>query len=460
MIPPATTYATTLHSPRGLRARENPMKHDTTIRRHVPTNPLRLGLLLCLPVLSACGGAGGTGAVPEARAESAPTSAAPQDAQDRAAAGAEEDRQEGDAMDGPPPFEEVHLGAEQAESFGVRVEALRAGSARSTLSRPVTLLLDPDRKAMVGPRLEAKVVRVTADLGDRVREGDTLAVLSSVELGRAKSAFLTARARFRTSEATYRREQRLYEREISSEAELLEAEARFREGRAELDAAREALRLYGLTLEEIEEVEAGSAAPLSHFPLRSPVAGRVQRRDLSPGQTVGPDETPIHVAGVERLWAMVEAFSRDAPLLATGSTVHVQVRGIPDRALPGRLDWVSYELEPETRTLRARAVIDNPDGLLRAGMFGTAHIDVPVEIRHAMVPVDAVQTLEGGSVVFVPGDEPGAFLPVAVRLGEESQDGWVEIVSGLEPGDRAVVAGAFDLMSAATAAGRSASHGH
>lgn len=427
--------------------------------RRIPSSAfLRVALLLLLPVAFACDADSRSG-VPEARAGTVPATTAPQEAP-AAQADGEADHQEEASTDGEAHLEEIHLGTEQAESFGVRVEALREGSARSTLSRPVTLMLDPDRTALVGPRLEAKVMRVTADLGDRVREGDTLAVMSSVELGRAKSAFLTARARFRTSEATYRREQALYEREISSEAELLEAEARFREGRAELDAAREALRLYGLTLDEIEDVAADSDVPLSHFPLRSPVAGRVQRRDLSPGQTVGPDETPIHVAGVERLWAMVNAFSRDAPLLARGATVRVEVRGIPDRSFPGTLDWVSYELDPATRTLRARAIIDNPEGLLRAGMFGTARLDLPSEIRYAMVPVDAVQTIEGESVVFVPADEPGAFRPVPVRLGRESQEGWVEILSGLDPGDRAVVAGAFDLMSAATAATRSASHGH
>ncbi|MDZ7779586.1 MAG: efflux RND transporter periplasmic adaptor subunit [Gemmatimonadota bacterium] len=237
------------------------MKNATTIRRRISMSPLRLGPLLLLPLLSACGVQGATEGVADEREESPGAVGSPQEADPRQTVG-EEDHQEGEAAEGEDHLGEIHLGTEQAESFGVRVEALQAGSARSTLSRPVTLLLNPDRKALVGPRLEAKVVRVTADLGDRVRAGDTLAILSSVELGRAKSGFLTARARFHTAETTYRREQTLYEREISSEAELLEAEARFREGRAELNAAREALRLYGLTLEEIEGVEAGSQVPL------------------------------------------------------------------------------------------------------------------------------------------------------------------------------------------------------
>lgn len=355
---------------------------------------------------------------------------------------------------------EVHLSADQLRELDVEIEAVEGGSARSVVRRPATLRLDPDRTAFVGPRLESKVVRVVADLGDRIAEGDTLAVLSSVTLGEAKSNFLTARARLRTAEAEYRREEDLFEKEISSEAELLEAEARFVEARAERDAAREALRLYGLAEEEIDAVEPAADVPLSYFALRSPVAGMVQRRDLSPGQTVGPSETPIHVADLERVWVMIEAYDRDVSLLEIGRPVDLSVRSLPDRTFEGTIDWISYELDPETRTLQVRATVENHDGALRGGMYGTARMHLASDVRNALVPVDAIQTLQGRDVLFVPGGEPGAFRPVEVRLGAESEGGWVEILSGVQPGDSAVVSGAFDLMSAATAATRSAAHSH
>lgn len=355
---------------------------------------------------------------------------------------------------------EVHLGPERSESLGIEVSAVEGGSARSVVLRPATLRMDPDRRALVGPRIEAKVVRVTADLGDRVEEDDTLAILSSVELGRAKSDFLTARARARTAEAEYRRERSLHEQRISSEAELLEAESRHTEARSELDAARETLRLYGLTLDDIAAVDAGGEEPLSHFALRSPTAGRIQRRELSPGQSVGPRDTPIHVADVRRLWAMIEAYDRDVPLLEIGRSVELTVRNIPGQTFEGEVDWISYELDPETRTLSVRAVVENRDGRLRAGMYGTARMNLSSDVRSALLPVDAVQTLGEHTVVFVPGHEDGAFRPVEVQLGAESQEGWVEILSGIEPGDRVVVEGAFDLKSAATASGRSAAHSH
>lgn len=261
---------------------------------------------------------------------------------------------------------EVHLGPERSESLEIRVATVQGGSASSVVLRPATLQMDPDRRALVGPRIEAKVVRVLADLGDRVQADDTLAILSSVELGRAKATFLTARARLKTAEAEYRREQSLFEKQITSEAQLLESEAVYAQARGELNAARETLRLYGLTLDDIAAIDTGGAEPLSYFALRSPAAGRVQQRDLSPGQTVGPSETPIHVADVRRLWAMVEAYDQDVPILETGRSVDLTVRNVPGRTFRGEIDWVSYELDPETRTLKVRAVVENEDGLLRA----------------------------------------------------------------------------------------------
>src|SRR5699024_3128670 len=121
--------------------------------------------------------------------------------------------------------------------------------------------------------------------------------------------------------------------------------------------------------------------------------------------------------------------------------------------------WISYALEKGSRTMPVRAVVDNPDRKLRAGMFGAARIQTGQERDIAMIPVGAVQTINGESNVFVPGGEAGSFRPVSVRLGAENE-GLVEVLSGLQPGDQAVTAGAFDLKSALTAQTRSASHGH
>lgn len=354
---------------------------------------------------------------------------------------------------------EVHLTQQQKNSLGIKVETLSEGSAASTLTRPASITYDLDKIAKIGPRIKAKVVEIQKDLGDRVEQGEPIALMSSVELGKAKAEYIRLRAHLKAEEARYKREQTLYDQEISSQAELLDAEANYQEAQAELKAAAEALRLYGMSRNEVENIEAGSSQPLSHFYLTSPLDGVIQERHISPGETIGSNETPIHVADLSQMWVMIDAYEQDIPYITKGQEVSLTVRSISGQTFKATTDWVSYALEKDTRTMPVRATVKNPGGQLRAGMFGTARISTSQERSAAMIPIDAVQDIENDKVVFIPGKESGSFKPVNVMLGDESE-GYVEIASGLRPGDKAVVAGAFDLKSALTAQTRSASHGH
>ncbi|WP_142455440.1 efflux RND transporter periplasmic adaptor subunit [Gracilimonas mengyeensis] len=354
---------------------------------------------------------------------------------------------------------EVHLSQDQMASLNISVDTLRAGSASSVIERPASVMYDMDRIAKVGPRIEAKVVKVLKDLGDYVEEGEPIVQMSSVGLGKIKADYIRLRAAIKKEEAHFKREQNLYEQDISSQAELLQAELEYEQAKAELDAASEALRLYGLSQNDIQNIKAGSDTPLSYFYLSSPLSGTIQERNLSPGQTIGPNETPVHVADLSKVWVMIDGYEQDIRNLSTGQKVELSVRSMPGSTFTGTTDWISYELDKETRTMPVRALFDNPDGQLRAGMFGTARIYTNSKETAALIPVDAIQQIEGSNRVFVPGEEPGSFRPVAVRLGNE-RDGYVEVLAGLEPGQTAVLSGAFDLKSALTAATRSASHGH
>ena len=361
------------------------------------------------------------------------------------------------AGEGGEHNQEVHLTKEQRQTLGIEVETLLTGSATATISRPASVTFDKDQISKVGPRIEAKVVKVVKDLGDPVNEGDPIALMSSVDLGKIKADYIRLNARLQAEQARYEREQSLYKQEISSQAELLEAEANYQQARAELNASAEALRLYGLSQSDIENIEAGGDWPLSYFYLSSTTDGVIQERNLSPGQTISSSETPVHVVDLSRVWVMIDAYEQDIAYINEGQKVSLVVRSIDGQTFEGKVDWVSYALEEDTRTMPVRAVVENPNGLLRAGMFGTARIATGKEQNIAMIPVDAVQTIRGETKVFVPGEEPGSFKPVTVMLGEENE-GFVEVVSGLQPGDRAVTAGAFDLKSALTAGSRNAAH--
>lgn len=353
----------------------------------------------------------------------------------------------------------VHLSSAQLERLSLRVEPAAEGSAEALITLPATIEFDADRVVRIGPRLPAKLVRVTKDLGERVAAGEPLAIMESVELGQAKARYLTARARLDTTEAAYERERTLADENIASEADMLEARAHHREAEATLTSVVEELRLYGLSPDDIGSIEPGTDAPLSRYVLASPIAGIVQERDVTPGQSVGADETPIHVVDTSRVWLMIEAYERHIPDLAVGQRVTLTTRALSERSFEGRIDWISKALDSGTRTLNVRAVVDNPNGLLRAGMFGNAAIHTGADGDGVLVPVDAVQTMDERQAVFVPGEEDGAFRPAFVTLGNEA-GGMVEIVAGLEAGADVVTAGAFDLKSIMTSGTRNAAHSH
>ena len=335
------------------------------------------------------------------------------------------------------------------------------GAAEDTVKAPANVRFDADKVAKVGPRLESKVVAVEADLGDQVEAGDTLAMLDSVALGKAKAGYLTAAAHYRNALAVYRRKSDLADDKIISQAALDESRAKYQSARASRRAARAELKLYGLTDDQIEAIDTGNDdTPLSRFALTAPIAGTVQRRDVVTGQTVASNETPFQIVDSSRMWIMLHVAENNAALMRPGLPVSLRVRSLPNRRFAGKTNWVSQALDQDSRTLTVRAVVDNSDGRLTAGMFGTATVQTDSDKDYALVPTDAVQTLdEDQPIVFVPGDEAGHFRAVVVATGDEN-NGRVEIRQGIAPGDRVVTGGAFDLMSALTSGSRSAAHGH
>lgn len=358
--------------------------------------------------------------------------------------------------------DEIHLSASQIGQLDIRVSAARAGRAGATIEAPATVAFDGDRVSRVGPRLRAKVIEVTRDLGDTVAPGDVLAILDSVELGKAKAAYITADARYRSQQSEYARDRELAADQIVSDRHLATSRADFEQARAERRAARSELGLYGVPEAAIDRIGSDDDRRLSRYKLVSPQAGTIAKRDLVAGQTIDANETPIHIVDTRHVWLMIDAYEQALPQLTTGLDVALTVRPFPDRSFDGVVDWISPALDAQARTVQVRADIANPDGLLRAGMFGTARIATPDAKntpRYALVPVDALQTIEDRPGVFVPTDESGAYRFAPVATGVE-QGGQVEIRSGLAPGDEVVTQGAFDLAAAMTAGGRSAEHSH
>ena len=338
-------------------------------------------------------------------------------------------------------------------SAGGELEAFTVGSRRLGALAELNgeVRLDEDRAVWVSSRAPGVVRSVRADVGARVRAGDVLAALESAEYREARAALARASAGFRLAEATATRERDLYARGICPERDVLEAEAQLAQARADERAARGVMLGFGVGRAEVDAIAGGEEGePTGLLLLRSPLAGTVLERSLSPGALVQPGDRLLLVGDTRRVWVITALHEAEvAALAARGGSqpaqAEVEVAGYPGRAFAGVVAAVGGTLDEVTRTARARVVVENPDGLLRQGMFARVRLALGEDGGGLAVPAEAVLEDEGRSFVFVRAEGPyWVRRPVAAG---RAFAGWVEISGEVKAGDEIVTRGAFLLKS-------------
>ena len=345
----------------------------------------------------------------------------------------------------------VHLPPEKLAEANVVTAAAERRPLAPELETTAEVDYEQDRMAHVSPRIPGRLHRVPARLGDRVTAGQTLAVVDSIELGQAKAAYRTALAAEEVARESHEREQRLYEDRISSEKELFEARGALKEATVRRQSAAETLRLYGLTREEIDALEAGAPAS-SLLEVRAPFAGRVVDKHATLGELVTPETNLFTLADLSVVWVWIDIFEQDLAAVHLGDGVEVTVPAHPGEVFRGEVTYLGPEVAADTRTVRARIDVPNPEMLLRPGMFARVRLTDPhAEAANSTltVPESALQRDlgRGGeeSIVFVPSGE-GRFERRHVEVGRR-QAGVAEILAGLEEGERVVTEGTFVLKS-------------
>lgn len=330
----------------------------------------------------------------------------------------------------------VRIAPAAIERNDIRVAEVRASVVAGGVEAPAEVQLPPDRIAHVNSLVSGQLDRVEATVGDRVEQSDVLAALRSVELGESRSAVDEARARLEVAQANFDRQQELESEGIGARRDFLEARGALRSAEAALAAARRRVAVYG-------QGGAGASSPI-----RSPIAGTVLERHATVGEIVQPDETLFVVGDPARVWVIGRVYPQDVGQVAEGAPVTVRLQSDAERTWEGTLDYVAPSLDHESRTMPVRVELDNPDGALRPGLFGTLSI-TPETSEARPVPAveaDAVVDVDEAKVVFVPGDAEGEFHVVPVTTGARG-GGLLEIREGLSPGDRYVADGAFVLKS-------------
>ena len=367
-------------------------------------------------------------------------------------AGCEPAGHDGEHGDIEPKMAEAHtvsLSPEAVESAGIVVQPVARRAVQQTVEATGRLGYDEQRMAIATARIGGRVSRVVADYGARVSAGQVLAWIDSPELGAAQAEYRQALARSRVQEAEVERARLLLEGEAISQGELLRREGEWQTARAELESAVQTLHLLGLSSRDVENLSAETTRPTTVYPVRAPVAGKVTERTVSTGQVVASDTQLFVVAELDELWLMLQLFEKDLPAVSVGSAVSLECESHPEHRFGGRIDFVADIVDPHSRTITARAVIDNSEGKLKPGMFVYAEIAATADADAAAdvpaVPVSAVARIDDRDYVFV-SDVEGAFERREVRLGRRWGD-WSEVLGGVEVGERVAVAGAFALKS-------------
>jgi cobalt-zinc-cadmium efflux system membrane fusion protein len=312
---------------------------------------------------------------------------------------------------------------------------LRSGGEEAGLLGEIRV--NENNYAEVGAPIASRVVTIHAAQGQIVRQGQELATLQSMEIGRARADHITAKARLELAQKTLERKLSLAAEKIVPQRDVQEAQAGVTSAEAEVRAALAALGALGAG-------EEGSDS--SQLILRSPIAGTIIERAAIQGQQVEPAQPLFKVSEMSRLWLTVHAFERDAVRVRVGSLARITFPALPGRTFGGTVALVGKQVNADSRTVAVRVEVANQDGLLLPGMSATAWIPVGDQGQKVIsVPVAAVQRLDEQWFVFVPKSSD----TFEVRLVGRGRDlgGEVEILSGLEPAEVVVVDGAFLLKA-------------
>ena len=295
---------------------------------------------------------------------------------------------------------------------------------------PARLTWDEERTVRVFTPFAGRVTRLIAKVGDRVAAGAPLAEMMSPDFGQAQADAGKAQADLALATQALARQKELHEHGVTSAKDLQQATADLARARAESDRAVGRLTAYGHAT--------GSG---SQFVLKSPTAGTVVERNLNPGQELRPDQpgNPLFViTDPTRLWVIVDTNESDQGSLKVGTPLVIMSNQFPEDAFAGTLTQLSDFVDPVSRTLKVRGSVPNSERILKGEMFVSARVKVP---KGDVPTVNAKAVYLSGvrNYAFV-RTGGNTFTRKPVRVGREL-DGRMPVLSGLQEGEEAVVAG-------------------
>ena len=300
-----------------------------------------------------------------------------------------------------------------------------------TLAR---IVYDATKVARLNALSPGVVQALKVDVGATVKKGDPLVVIDSREVGADRARLQGARARVEVAEENYRRSVELDKEGIVAKKSVLAA-------KQELDTAKGD---YGALAASLSGLGGGGGG-VGGYTLKAPIAGVVTERSATIGKLVNSEQILYEIVDTSSVWAELDVPESEVARVAVGQEVVLTLDAVPGRELKGKIGYVAPSVDPHTRTVMARLGLPNPDGALRAQMFGQARIAVEPDRPAVMIPRSAIQRAKDVQLAFVRLAED-QFETRRIKLGINEGE-LVEVTTGLKPGEDIVTTGSFLLKT-------------
>jgi len=279
--------------------------------------------------------------------------------------------------------------------------------------------------------------------GQRVQEGQPMLEVRSPDYSQLLDSYLKARDLFRVADKNYERAKDLYQHNAIAERDLLQAESGRIQAQADLNAAEQAMKILGIKNPE----DLAKAPSSAEIPLVAPIGGEVVERLVSPGQVLQAGQTQAFtISDMSTVWVLANIYQADLASVHVGDHVVVETSAYPE-SFHGTISYISDALDPNTRTLQARIMVDNPGEKLKKDMYGTVTVTAGTIANAIVVPDASVLRVDENQPFVYVANGANQFGRRQVTIGQE-QNGNTQILTGLAQGDRVVGNGSLFLQFA------------
>ncbi len=320
---------------------------------------------------------------------------------------------------------------------------------RSTWSISVhttgTVDWDADHTTQAITQVNGPISRILVDTGAMVHKGDPLLYVSSPDIANAISTYKKARNQQNLAKLSLDRSQVLFDKGAIAQKDLEAAQAASNDASTDVQNNLQALKIFEITKQELDTAEKQGIPINPELALRAPISGMVVQKLISPGQVVQAGQTICFVlSDISTVWVQGHIFDRDLAAVRLSDRVDESNASIPE-TFHGVVSYIGAMLDPATRTTPVRIVTRNPRGLLKKDTFVDAIIHTRTQKNVLSVPVSAIlRTTENEPFVYREV-QPGKFAQRLVNIGAQ-QDDQVEILSGLQEGEKVVASGSVFLQ--------------